>query len=956
MLSRGNSEASARLRRAKSSASIKTRSSLSIEPSIPNPFIAKEQALAAAHHAFGRATRSEISPRTSSELASQHRAAHQPLTRSKSIRFAGPTALPGRNFPITMRTAPVSHQEYDNRRQSLYPGLRRHNSFVHGDDGMLTALPSHGEYIETRVASQPSSYRRLRKSKSVFTHRDTSLAASSATLQPNVFQTRGQFHGPSDNPNQQRGHSVLRFGQSFSFRRLKTDQTPTASSNLVDSQASQNKAVEIARVQYLRQLDQQRGEQQSRLGDAATRRRSQKTFRKSVRTNSTNSYASTAESLASQPRERIQRRGIGGKARDLSSSFKTRLKRVFHRSSEAEGTFPAQQLHATRPHFGGSATSYLPPDSQRQATDSLYDITPDKSSSQRDNALHVPRQRGSVIGSVHSAKSDTDTDNGKSRVTSWADSTAENTVTIRQASVPEGLSIIQEDGGIPSRLRPLQKSGALQRILSRSTTNPKLNLSSPRETPETPRHVPRDYDQNQRPPSVRAMPYPAPEAHQDKPSPNAPEDMPTQSWQGGTTGSSPKRSLRESKSVFFPQSTRIERSQISPFRQAMQSSGHSERTRRTSVVSSPLESFGKVSYLSAPPESRERSLTRSESVYSRSSSGNSPQSSNTHIPGARVGNNEDHDHAAGTTRETLHEEKSFVKSNTGMTPSGEISLDRQDLRIGRSLVLTGGDPLNTPMGTAKPERRPSHKREHAQLHGDDTDIGILHSSTSQAKHVSAGTRIRLGERARLCHTPSQPMIDRFPLMSINSQPNINIVEYKLRVSPRTTNQYASENENCHPNTPANKDAASLETNRRGASLASPKILSKMPNQRSLGSKNNGVGLHDRPNDASSLPALTPMTHSRSNPERIARLRRMHSSNTLGSPRLRRQHQLSDSSPRVRQRMLNQGIENPIMYSPGQKQSYPFNKDDRNSDGPSLVDLFLTNRRSPGDDMGDTVFI
>ncbi|KAL8641254.1 MAG: hypothetical protein Q9228_001908 [Teloschistes exilis] len=940
MLSRGNSEASARLRRAKSSASIKTQRS-SLESRVTDLFLAKEQALAAAHHAFGCANGS---PRPSTETASQPKAwsDEQSLTRSKSIRFAGPAAVPRRELPITMRAAPRAHHVYENRRQSLYPKLKRHHSFVHGDDSAIRALPVHGEYVETCVASQPSSYRRLRKSKSMFNSYGISELIAPHSL---TSQTRTATRVTNDDPGQQRVFTTSRLGQSFSFLRPNTERIP---STAAFSKASQNEAVGLARDQYLRQLEQQRSGQQPTLGDTSVQRRPPRAFRKSVRTSSGNSNGSVAESTTSQLRERTERRGIGGRARELSSSFKNRIKRVFNRSSEAEGTLPAQQLQATRPHFSETAKSNSPQISQRQAPDSLYDITPDRSSSQQRKVLHVLRKRGSRVGSVESSHSNEGVENDKSRVTSWADSTTANTVAIHQEPGRKRLSTVRENR-VASLLGTLPASGSSQHRLSSSVTMPTFTLpGSPRMSGTASRFSNHTIQAQLTGPAVVSTPKVngSPVSN-----PQTPENRPVGLPQEGTTDSNPKRPLRESKSMFFPQITRIERTRTSPFRQAMHSSDRPQKPQPAIVVLDLVEGMDKASSQPALSRNRDRSLTRTESLYSRSSSGNTPQPFGNSTSSARLEKNADDNLTTESLAIRLRDGES-PGTTAAMSPTDESSAGWGDSRIGSSILLNIRDSPKHSLDVVSYRKRTGHKREHAQIREDDTDVGRL-QSTNQLKDRSAGAHLRLADYTAIRHMASQPMIDRFPLMSMKPQANATI-ELKPQGSPRVTRNFTMENENRHPNSQDSQPSqtpAKLNVKHSRVDIVSTESRSRDLCQQDNGSKRDKIGPHISPQNTSRWAVSDSKTHSRSSPERLARLRRMQSSNSLRSPIIRT---ATGPPPGHQEWEAVQDVDGPVMLTADQGTKLTRNEIGQSPDSRRMVDIFLSKRGRPQSHVADDV--
>ncbi|KAL8651387.1 MAG: hypothetical protein Q9226_004727 [Calogaya cf. arnoldii] len=931
MLSRGNSEASARLRRAKSSASIKTRRSLQTEPDVPDPFVAKEQALAAAFHAYGRANASDIHSRTSLETASQSRNLNveQPLTRSKSIRFAGPTAPPGQGVPITMRATPLTHAEHETRRRNLHPRLRRQTSSIQADDAFTTALPSHGEYVEARVASQPSSYRRLRKSKSMFSQGLwTNATASSAS--------RSQTQHASDFTGQQAGS---RLGRSLSFLRPSMERSQ---SQATVSTAAQSQAVGLARDQYFRQLEQQRLTSQPSYGNALSPRRSQKTFRKSVRTSSANSSGSAVGSAPSSTGPQTGRMGIGGRARDLSSTFRNTVKRVFNRSSEEGGTFPAQQLRATRPHFGDPATPFASSYPEDPTAESPHNDGLGLQDLARGDSLYVPRRRGSLVGSVHRAGGDVNDETAQSRVSSWTNSTAANTISSKHGSGSNRLSIIPESGGVlsPHGSLPQAEAGSqsqrrktslfskLQQKIAKSNsavpseppdavsgdtldrflTGPETNPSSSAHTSGPHSRFPSDPNRSGSPTFVTPNRTSSANVQQHGKASHGAATVQTDTLQGAAKEPSPKRPLRESKSTFFPQSTHIERTRTSPFRQAMQSNEYADRKWGTDSGFSPVETSEKVPFSSAANGIRNRSLTRSESIYSRTSSGDTPQPVDSHSSLAQM-------------------ETGWERYLATIAP--KISLEDR----GRASAAE-----------TKTARDIGHRREHAEISGTDTDLGRLHLSTPMLKDPLASPRIGLGVRPPPRKMSSQPMIDRFPLMNINPRPNTNNIRHKPLDSPRTVTANASEDENRHPTDHSEKRT-------ENPTLSSTQNSTREVFLQHNVSKNDRIGLYATPVKVGPLPTSTPSSRNRSSPERIARLRRMQSNYPMGSSNIRK-----NSGPPSRPREL--------MSESGGQDSQDTKRDDSvhkrgspmvlGSGGSKLVDVFLSNRMDTSSDTGDDV--
>lgn len=167
MLSRGNSNASARVHRAKSTQSIKPRP-VPLGLNRVDPETSRRQALAAASEAFERANRRTVlGPVDVTRAEDTHQ---KSIWRNESVRFTGPTAVQINQRPITRTT--VTHQA-PNTSSDYAQTAREGSRLSQHPETFVTALPQ----VES-VSSTPSSYRKLKKAKSmVTTRRLTSMSA-----------------------------------------------------------------------------------------------------------------------------------------------------------------------------------------------------------------------------------------------------------------------------------------------------------------------------------------------------------------------------------------------------------------------------------------------------------------------------------------------------------------------------------------------------------------------------------------------------------------------------------------------------------------------------------------------------------------------------------------------------------------------------------------------------------
>jgi len=454
MLSRGNSSASARIRRPKSTASIKTNqhSPLNCKPITPET--ARLHALAAASRAFGRANglqapsatvESGLS-RNNTKAATNTEHSRQPK-RGYSVRFTGPTSDVTERQDITRRQAAgltdSTEVGIDGDRHPR-PSHQRLSTEI--SESFLTAIPQLDEYsrFEDGVSSTQSSYRKLRKAKSMFSPRKTS----------SVVFTNGT---PDSKPNNGKGDFSHRFSLDGRSRGDPTFRTSTSALHDVneylhravhESQATDT-AIKMARDRYVRQLEKQRLKEKASFLLSPRVRRSEKASCKTVRDSSTTSYGSAISSSNQRNDHAAENKSFGVNARKLSSSIKNKLKRVFQRSSQTAEALPVQQVDASRPHFG----DYVRQDPVFQQE--YKDVpVPDgdvlSRVSSREASLRVassdadPRLRAGSVRSMHSIEN---MSNGNSRVTSWTNSTAANTMATGHMIDKKRLSIIQEVGG-----------------------------------------------------------------------------------------------------------------------------------------------------------------------------------------------------------------------------------------------------------------------------------------------------------------------------------------------------------------------------------------------------------------------------------------------------------------------------------------------------------------------------
>ncbi|ROV87792.1 hypothetical protein VSDG_09586 [Cytospora chrysosperma] len=355
----------------------------------------------------------------------------------------------------------------------------------------LQALaPDYEQYTpEDDVASMPSSYRRIRKTRSMYTPRNsvkngdgenTGVAQeSSATYNAQKVNSATSFSRYSflnrkqvdSRPNT----STLTATKSMSFLRHKRERMNTSSS-AQDSACGSSPALDVHETSLRSRLLLPKP---SRLFGSKGRGVGMDSP-KASRSNSPTGVLPTSATGASLTLSLSRHGSIKSKARKVSSSFKSRFKSLFVNKSEDDAKLPAQQIEAQRTHVSG-----IYDDNPWTTTTVGFGHDRERSSlsrvSTRVPSLHaVPsserlRSRRGSIGSLGGESRKLSDE--KSRVTSWA-STEINTVIAHdtQDSIEEWdkqhLSIINEHGlHAPSPSSGCQQLG-LQTITSQEELGP----------------------------------------------------------------------------------------------------------------------------------------------------------------------------------------------------------------------------------------------------------------------------------------------------------------------------------------------------------------------------------------------------------------------------------------------------------------------------------------------------
>ncbi|KAJ5482543.1 hypothetical protein N7475_001355 [Penicillium sp. IBT 31633x] len=328
--------------------------------------------------------------------------------------FAVPRRRPGSSLRSTGESTSVGQEDLPACSMSRHlKDVTDSSAQAHGSDDPA-ALPPIQELtgLDGRDSSVPSSYRRLRKAKSMFTTRQrTSQTPYGVPALP-----CGDPLDPERSPGFQLPRTMR---HSMSFLRgsyQSTQDDPSARRH--------DAAIQLARSQFT-QDPAGTGIRARRSSFLLKRKKEHRPFRKTFRATSEGGFDTSPE----------QRTGRSHISRSFSNSIKNGFRRVFGFSK----VIPPQP-----PLLG---VSNVPAPTM---------VTP------RRKALgEYPSHKDTAIGDgvginyfrtmSHSPSRDS-LRSSKSRVTSWADSTTANTVTTRKPGHRQSLSLIKEDGDIYQKM------------------------------------------------------------------------------------------------------------------------------------------------------------------------------------------------------------------------------------------------------------------------------------------------------------------------------------------------------------------------------------------------------------------------------------------------------------------------------------------------------------------------
>ena len=219
------------------------------------------------------------------------------------------------------------------------------NKHSFGDLSSYIVSPPSEFSLPEGCRSEPSSYRRLRKAKSLLTPRKRAMSAQhQASCSPSPTQT---VLNMNDQPRNAENGLSIGLRRSISFLKSNGGSITKTFKRGECQQKQNDAAVQLAQNQFGYDLEQQKLHQKPSFIFSTTARRPQKAFRKTVRSSRTTEFGDGVKSdTQPSPQDKPE-----SKIRSFSATWRDKVKRVFGKSLAKKGKIPTQQLDASRPHF-----------------------------------------------------------------------------------------------------------------------------------------------------------------------------------------------------------------------------------------------------------------------------------------------------------------------------------------------------------------------------------------------------------------------------------------------------------------------------------------------------------------------------------------------------------------------------------------------------------------------------
>ncbi|KAK3996319.1 hypothetical protein QBC44DRAFT_318714 [Cladorrhinum sp. PSN332] len=412
---------------------------------------------------------------------SQGQEVRQDLRHRQSVRFVGPCSVQGKASKGLDGESgpPPRHDDCD--ASSLGSCILGNDSYISGQPpshprrapppiplsgmatGYLESLAAADEYYtpEDNIASLPSSYRRLRRSRSMFSSEaQGSNGGDEAQPLTRTSQTRKLFYSEPRKSEREPSMPQLWAPKSMSFLKnrhlLRSGTGVNPESNARAPTLSESSNVQEDPYYPARQLELQPGPKTSTLfGSRGRGGGADSRMRKSLRSSSSSAEGSGLFNIGpSIPVDKQD--NLRFKARKVSKSFKTKLKSFFtlSKSEDTPSTIPSQHIEAKKTHVTDGFGTFGSSNAEHEAqSDDGWGPIRTVQAKMPSLQLAPPNVLCSNKGSLESLRSEREHNRQVSddkSLTSWAHS-GPSTLTSQQQQQwreweRQRLSIIKENG------------------------------------------------------------------------------------------------------------------------------------------------------------------------------------------------------------------------------------------------------------------------------------------------------------------------------------------------------------------------------------------------------------------------------------------------------------------------------------------------------------------------------
>lgn len=417
------------------------------------------------------------------------------LQKQQSVRFAGPNARPRRPLAARANQAllPPTNSKPDGLQHSVNArtqmsssdnGSQPWNSDAARSFGCVDQLPPISPAMDGDVGSMPPALGRLRKSRSMFTssipHTSEFDISDGPTERLKEWLAMPRLHSEDKENEPGRGFGAhgLRAPRSMSFLRGHSGHGHSRTSSRADNDLSGHLAPD--RLPY-NGGSRRRLRSHSSMFFRSKHRRCETSagLPKSLR-NSSNNSAALSSAFSGNTIPVMKQSGLRVTARKVSRTLRSKFKGLFGRPRSADDMMGAT-LNFPRSSDSDGESCHRTDDAPEHEEASVCRV-----------ASHVPslhavpsnQRLRSRQGSLESIRGEQNlTSDDKSRVTSWANSSA-NTV-LSQSSVADWerqrLSVIKENGmHVPSSTVPRPRNPLLGPTAPRTTPPPVPTIDSQR--------------------------------------------------------------------------------------------------------------------------------------------------------------------------------------------------------------------------------------------------------------------------------------------------------------------------------------------------------------------------------------------------------------------------------------------------------------------------------------------